>query len=215
MEEVLLGVDALDFLAREGLPVLRSTLAADADHAAEAAREIGFPVALKVSSPDVVHKTETGGIRTLLKDEKEVRGAFADIVASFSSRYPEKRLDGVIVQRQGSGTELIVGTMEDAQFGQVLMFGLGGIFVEALDEVSFRLIPLAPWDAKEMMEELKGSAVLSRPRGEKVDIAAVEVLLLQVSKLAERCPYIIEMDLNPVFVSSDGVAVCDARIKVA
>ena len=214
MESLLLGVEALSFLQKEGFPVLKSLLAEDEDDATRKALEIGLPVTLKLSSPDVVHKTETGGIRVSLRDEAEVRQAFREIVATFSTNYPEKRLDGAMVQRQGSGFEVIVGTLRDQQFGPVLMFGLGGVFVEAMKDVTFRLTPIETADAKDMMEELKGYDVLRNPRSGSLDLPAVENLLMDISTFIAHHPEVQEMDLNPVFVSSYGVQICDARIIV-
>jgi succinyl-CoA synthetase beta subunit len=215
MESLLLGVEALSFLQEEGFPVLKSLLAHNEDDAARKALEIGLPVTLKPSSQDVIHKTETGGIRVSLKDEAEVRQAFRDIVKTFTSNFPEKRLDGVIVQRQGSGLEVIVGMLRDLQFGPVLMFGLGGVFVEAMKDVTFRLIPIETTDAKDMMEGLKGYDVLRNPRSGTIDLPAVEKLLVRISAFITHHPEIWEMDLNPVFVSSHGVQICDARIMVS
>jgi acyl-CoA synthetase (NDP forming) len=213
--KLLLGIEAFDLLAREGIPALKSLPAVDEDEAARVASEMGFPVALKISSPDVIHKTETGGIRVDLKDEVEVRAAFRDIIDAFTGANPGKRNEGVLVQRQGRGLELIVGTLRDQQFGPVLMCGLGGVFVEAIKDVSFRLIPLGSRDAKEILEDLQGYGILTSTRRERIDLAAVEAFLLQVSGLIEKYPEIEEMDLNPVFVSSAGVEVCDARIQVS
>ncbi len=214
---LLLGVDALVFLEKEGFPVLRSHLARNEDEVAAQASEIGFPVTLKISSPDAIHKTETKGIRVSLKDEIEVKQAFRELVESFSSSYPEKWLDGIIVQRQGSGLEVIVGMLRDRQFGPVLMFGLGGVFVEAMKDVSFRLIPMETIDAKDMMEELKGYVALRNPRSGPIDLPAVENFLFQASGFIMNHPEIQEMDINPLFVSplGYGVQVCDARIKVS
>jgi len=214
MESLLLGVEALSFLQKEGFPVLKSLLAHNEDDAEKKALEIGLPVTLKPSSPDVIHKTETGGIRVSLRDEAEVRQAFREIVATFSTNYPEKRLDGAMVQRQGSGLEVIVGMLRDLQFGPVLMFGLGGVFVEAMKDVTFRLIPIEKADAKDMMEELKGYDVLRNPRSGSLDIPAVEKLLVDISTFIAHHQEVQEMDLNPVFVSSHGVQICDARMKV-
>jgi len=214
MERLLLGVEAFDFLEKEGIPILKTVLAKDENEAVMTASQIGFPVALKVSSPDIVHKTETGGIRVNLKDEGEVRAAFTEIVRTFTSDHPGQRLEGVVVQKLGKGLELIVGTMTDQQFGPVIMFGLGGIFVEALNDVSFRLIPLEARDAKEIMEDLQGYKILKNPRGEKVNLEAVQNFILQVSCLVDKHPEIREMDLNPIFASPKGVEVCDARIKI-
>jgi succinyl-CoA synthetase beta subunit len=214
MESLLLGIEALSFLQEEGFPVLKSLLAHNEDDATKKALEIGLPVTLKPSSPDVIHKTETGGIRVSLRDEAEVRQAFREIVATFSSNYPEKRLDGAMVQKQGSGLEVIVGMLRDAQFGPVLMFGLGGVFVEAMKDVTFRLIPIEKADAKDMMEELKGYDVLRNPRSGTIDLPAVEKLLVDISTFIAHHQEVQEIDLNPVFVSSHGVQICDARMKV-
>jgi succinyl-CoA synthetase beta subunit len=215
MESLLLGVEALTFLEEEGFPVLKSLLARNEDDAANKAVEIGFPVTLKISSPDVIHKTETGGIRVSLRDETEVRAAFKELVGTFTSSYPEKRLDGVIVQKQGSGLEVIVGMLRDPQFGPVLMFGLGGVFVEVMKDVAFRLIPIEASDAKDMMEELKGYRALKNPRSGPIDLPAVESFLFQLSTFITKHPEVREMDLNPLFISSlgAGVQICDARIK--
>jgi acyl-CoA synthetase (NDP forming) len=209
----MLSVDAVTFLEKEGFPVLKSLLAASEDEAAVRAAEIGFPVTLKLSSPDVMHKTEAGGIRVSLKDAAEVRQAFREMVGAFTSGNPGRRLDGVMVQEQGSGTEVIVGMLTDPQFGPVLMCGLGGVFVEAVKDVSFRLVPIERRDAREMLEELKGYEVLVNPRSGSIDIAAIEDLLFRISTFLEDHPEVREMDLNPVFVSSQGVRICDARIK--
>jgi len=214
MEKLLLGIDAFSFLEKEGFPVLRNAPAKDEGEAVRIASEMGFPVALKVSSPDVVHKTETGGIMLGLKDPGEVKEAFKEITSAFLSDHPGKRLEGVIVQKMGSGLELIVGVLRDQQFGPVLMFGLGGIFVEAMKDVSFRCIPIDARDAKEMVEELQAYNVLKSTRKETIDLSVIGDFLLQISKLVERHRGIHEMDLNPVFVSSKGISVCDVRIKI-
>jgi acyl-CoA synthetase (NDP forming) len=214
MERLLLGVEALAFLEKEGLPVLKTVLAGDEDEAVRTASSLGFPVALKLSSPDVVHKTETGGIKVSLKDETEVRKAFREIVSTFAADSPDKKLEGVMVQRLGAGFELIVGTLHDPQFGPVLMFGLGGILVEAMNDVCFRLIPLDARDSKEMIEELQGYKILRNPRKGSIDLPAIESFLLQVSKLVETHPEIQEMDMNPVFAESADLKICDARIKI-
>ncbi len=214
MERLLLGVEALTFLEKEGLPVLKAALANDTDQAASVACALGFPVALKISSPDLIHKTEEEGVRVFLTREEEVREAFQDLVKGFRLRSPGKRLDGVMVQHMGAGLELIVGSLMDPQFGPVLLFGLGGIFTEAMRDVSFRLIPIDPKDAREMIRDLRGFQVLANPRRDSIDLTAVEKFLLQVSRLIAKHGEIQEMDLNPVFASSVGLEICDARIKI-
>lgn len=214
MERLLLGVEALAFLEKEGFRVLKAVLANDPGQAASFASALGFPVALKISSPDVIHKTEQGGVRIFLTREDEVREAFQNLVNGFSTHSPGKRLDGVMVQRMGTGLELIVGSLMDPQFGPVLLFGLGGIFAEAMKDVSFRLIPIEPRDAREMIGDLRSSQVLTNPRGARIDLTAIEQFLLQVSRMIVEGGEIQEMDLNPVFASSVGLKICDARIKI-
>ena len=214
MEKLLLGAEALSFLEREGFPVLKAVHAFDPDQAASAASAMGFPVALKISSPDVIHKTDEGGVKICLGNEDSVRRAFRDLADGFALHSPGKRLDGVMVQRMGTGLELIVGSLNDKQFGPVLMFGLGGIFAEAMNDVVFRLIPIEPRDAREMIGDLQGSKVLTNPRGETIDLVGIEHFLLKVSRLIAEHAEIREMDLNPVFVSSRGIEICDARMKI-
>ena len=165
----------------------------------------------------MIHKTEAKGIRVSLKDEIEVRQAFRELVEGFASSSQEKWLDGIIVQRQGGGLEVIVGMLMDAQFGPVLMFGLGGIFVEAMKDVVFRLIPIETSDAKDMIEELKGYDVLRKPRSGPMDLMAIENFLFQFSTFIINHPEVREMDINPLFVSTlgSGVHICDARIKLS
>ena len=215
MERLLLGVEALTFLERKGFPALKAVLANDPDKAAKAASALGFPVALKISSPDVIHKTEQGGVRVFLTREDEVKQAFQDLVKGFRLHSPGKRLDGVMVQRMGTGLEMIVGSLKDPQFGPVLLFGLGGIFAETMKDVSFRLIPIGPRDTREMIGDLRSSQVLTNPRGARIDLNAIEQFLLQVSRLIVEHGEIQEMDLNPVFAASKDIKVCDARIRLS
>jgi acyl-CoA synthetase (NDP forming) len=216
MEKLILGVEALRFLEREGLRTLKSSLAQDEGEAVIAAKEIGFPVALKLLSPEVIHKTETGGVQVDLRNESELREACRRLIKAFRATHPEGELEGVMIQEMGEGTEVIVGALLDPHFGPVIMFGLGGIFVEALRDVSFRIIPIAKKDAQDMIREIKGFPILQGIGGEDrgVDLRSLEDLLLNISALIERHPAILEMDINPAFASSEGYAICDARIRV-
>jgi len=171
---------------------------------------------LKIVSPDVTHKSDIGGVKIGLEDEAAVRAAYDDIVAAVKERQPKARIEGVAVQAMArSGTEVIVGMSKDPQFGPVLMFGLGGIFVEVLKDVAFRIVPLEERDAREMIDEIKGRAILDGVRGgEPADIEALAGLLLQLSAFAEANPQVEELDLNPVFAYRDGCIAVDARIVV-
>ena len=214
---VLTEIESKQVLAAAGIPVAEATLAASADDAAKAAAKAGFPVVLKIVSPDVTHKSDVGGVKIGLKDEAAVRTAYDDIIAAVSDRQPKARIEGVAVQAMARpGTEVIVGMSKDPQFGPVLMFGLGGIFVEVLKDVSFRIVPLEERDAREMIAEIKGRAVLDGVRGgEPADIGALASLLLQLSAFAEANPQVEELDLNPVFAYKDGCLAVDARIVVS
>ncbi len=214
---VLTEIESKQVLVAAGIPVAEATLAASADDAAKAAAKAGFPVVLKIVSPDVTHKSDVGGVKIGLEDEAAVRTAYEDIIASVKERQPKARIEGVAVQAMARpGTEVIVGMSKDPQFGPVLMFGLGGIFVEVLKDVSFRIVPLEERDAREMIDEIKGRAVLDGVRGgEPADIGALAGLLLQLSAFAEANPQVEELDLNPVFAYKDGCIAVDARIVVS
>ncbi|HUF54109.1 MAG TPA: acetate--CoA ligase family protein [Dehalococcoidia bacterium] len=214
---VLTEIESKQVLAAAGIPVVEAKLAASADEAVKAAGEAGYPVVLKIVSPDVTHKSDVGGVKVGLEDEAAVRAAFDEIVGAVKAKQPDARIDGVAVQKMARpGTEVIIGMSKDPQFGPVLMFGLGGIFVEVLKDVAFRIVPLEERDARQMIDEIKGRAVLDGVRGgEATDISALAGLLLKLSQFVKANPQIEELDLNPVFAYGDGVIAVDARIVVA
>ena len=192
-----------------GITTAKSIVARTEDEAVEIFMSLASPVALKVLSPDVVHKSDAGGVKLNLKDADEVRRAFRDIVRAF----PGKKVEGISVQKMARpGVEVIVGVTNDATFGPMLMFGLGGVFVEVLMDVSFRSIPITESDAQDMIEEIKGYALLKGSRGYSADIKKLKDLLMRVSDYVMKNPDIAEMDLNPVFLYPDGYMVVDARI---
>lgn len=213
MEDLLLGIEALEFLKNEGFSVLQSRLAISEETAAEIAKDIGFPVTVKISSKTVIHKTELDGVKNFLLNEKEVRSAFNELVHLFGISGRIRELNGIIIQESGKGLEFIVGVYKDRQFGHVIMFGYGGIYVEALKDVTFRPLPIERKDAKEMIKELSAWKILSSPRQKRIDPAIIEEFLLQISQFVERNKKIEEMDLNPVFIS-DSIKICDARLKI-
>jgi acyl-CoA synthetase (NDP forming) len=207
-------VEAKQVLAEAGVPVVPAKLARSADEAVALAREAGYPVALKVVSPDIAHKSDVGGVKLNLADDAAVRTAFDEIMAACRKAQPDAVIDGVSVQKMAApGTEVIVGVNADPQFGPVLMFGLGGILVEVLEDVAFRIIPIEPRDARRMVREIKGYKLLEGYRGSPpADVAALESLLLKVSQFIEAHPEVAELDLNPVFAYPDGAVAVDARI---
>ena len=199
---------------REGLPVVPSRQAGTEEEAVRAAREIGYPVAVKMNSPDVTHKSDVGGVILNVKDEAGVRKAWRDL-AGIVQRIGA-RDGGVLVSAMaGRGLEIIVGVTRDLQFGHAVMFGLGGTLVEVFKDVSFRIVPFSEKDAAEMIEETRGAKLLKGVRGSlPADIAAVRDLLVKVSGLVARHPEIDEMDLNPVIVHEKGLTVVDARVAL-
>ena len=194
-----------------GISTTGAEVARSEEEAVRTAESIGYPVVLKVMSPEVVHKSDAGGVRLDLKGPDEVRRAYLEMVEAFR----EKEVVGIAVQEMASpGTEAIVGVTRDPTFGPILMFGLGGIFVEILKDVSLRSIPITEFDAEEMIAGIKGHALLEGYRSRSVDIPALKSLLLQISDLVMKHPEIAEMDLNPVFLYPDGYKVVDARIII-
>ena len=211
---VLTEIEAKQVFEEIGIDVIETKLATSQKQAAEISAGIGFPVVLKIASPDITHKSDAGGVKTGLKSKAEVTKAFREIMASAGEKYPKAKIDGVAVESQAKpGVELIVGMFKDAQFGPVVMFGLGGIFVEVLKDVSFRIIPIERRDATEMIKEIKGYALLQGYRGqEPAHLPSLEKILLKVSDFVEKTPEINEIDLNPVFAYKDSAVAADARI---
>ncbi len=213
-QNVLTEVESKEFLTRAGIPVVATKLARSKREALSIGKEMGFPVVLKICSHDVVHKTDSGGVRLGLANAAQVGRAYSEIASSVRQAYPEARIQGVSVQSMAPpAVEVIVGMSKDPQFGPVLMFGLGGILVEVLKDVSFRIVPVSERDAGEMVREIKGYPILKGYRGQKpASIPALEKLIVKVSQFVERNPQIEELDLNPVFAYPDKAVAIDARI---
>jgi acyl-CoA synthetase (NDP forming) len=211
---VLTEVESKQLLRQAGINVVETKLATSKEEAIAISRKLGFPVALKIASADIVHKSDAGGVRLGLATAKEVGEAYEDILGAVKQKHPGARVQGVAVQKMARpGVEVIIGMSKDDQFGPVLMFGLGGIMVEVLKDVSFRLVPLAKRDAAEMVREIKGYPLLEGYRGqEAVDILYLEELLLKVSDFVEQNPEVSELDLNPIFAYSHGAVAVDARV---
>jgi acetate---CoA ligase (ADP-forming) subunit beta len=211
---VLTEIEAKSIIRDAGICVTDTRLAADIKEALKICKETGFPVVLKIASPDITHKTDAGGVKTGLKDTREVKQAWENIIASVKAKYPNAKIEGVSVQEMARpGVEIIIGMFKDPQFGPVIMFGLGGIFVEVLKDVAFRLIPIVKRDAEEMIEEIKGKALLNGYRGqEPAGREALIETLLKVSSLIEKMPEIKELDINPVFAYKESILAVDARI---
>jgi len=201
------------------LPVGPGGVARNAAEAIGLARAVGFPVAVKLASHQLMHKTELGGVRLNVTTEDEVRRAFNDIRARLAAINQLDAMDGVLIQPMVSGgTEVMIGVTHDPLFGSLLAFGLGGIHVEILRDVVFRVAPLTDQDAAEMVRAIRGYQLLQGYRGHPpADLAALEETLLRVSQLVEAVPEIVELDLNPVFAlpPGRGCRIVDARIRIA
>ena len=196
------------------IPVTKFTVAETEDAAVKAAEKIGYPVVLKILSPDVIHKSDVGGVLININTPDEVRKGYQSIINNVQKHKTNARIKGIFVEEFApKGIEVIIGALKDPQFGPALMFGLGGIFVEVLKDVSFRVAPITKFDAKEMIQEIKGYPILTGIRGQKAsDITALENILLQVSKLVMDYPVINQLDLNPAFSYPKGAKCVDARI---
>ena len=195
-----------------------SVFAASEDEAVKAARDIGLPVVMKVSSADILHKSDAGGVKMALSSEEGVRAGYREIMAGARAYDPDAEVDGVLVQQMVTGgTEVIVGLSRDPQFGPLIMFGLGGIYVEVLKDVSFRVAPMGETDAREMIEEVRSAKVLQGVRGQqRSDVDALVDCILRISQLAAAYPVVAECDINPlkVMAAGQGVVALDARLRL-
>ncbi len=211
---VLLEPEAKTICVEYGIPVTKFKVACNEVEAAAFAVEIGFPVVLKIVSPDIIHKSDAGGVLVNLKNATEVTSGYRKIMENAKSYKPDAKIVGVLVQEMApQSTEIIVGAMKDPQFGQTIMFGLGGIFVEVLKDVNFRIAPLTADDAKEMITQLKAYPLLKGFRNTPpADINALISILCSTSRLVMEHPEIKELDLNPVMAYPNGAKTVDARI---
>ena len=211
---ILLEPEAKAFLASYGCTVTKEKVAVSAEEATAFAGELGFPVVAKIVSPEIIHKTEAKCVKVNLENPEKVKLAFKELMANAKAYDANARIEGVLLYHMISGgEEVIIGLATDPTFGKVIMFGLGGIWVEVMKDVSFRVVPLSREDARDMVEEIKGYPLLTGIRGKSAkDIDALCDLLVKVSKLAQANEEIREMDLNPVFVMDKGAIIVDARI---
>jgi acyl-CoA synthetase (NDP forming) len=213
----LADAEALKLAAKYRIPLAKTILAKNEKQAVLAAKKLKYPVALKIASVDIVHKVDSGGVILGVQDEKSLREGFQKIISSVKKSSPAAKIDGILVQQfvPNDGTELIIGSKTDPQFGPVIMFGLGGIFVEVMKDVSFRLAPVERKDVQEMMAETKGYRILQGVRGKKpANMKAIEDLLLAVSKMVWTSKKIKELDLNPVFADEKKAIAVDLRVMV-
>ena len=210
----LLETEAKTICTEYGIPVTKFMLAKNEKEAAALADQIGYPIVLKIVSPDIIHKTEAGGVIANLKTAADVAAGYKKIIANAAKYKADAKIVGVLVSEMApQSTEVIVGAVKDPQFGQTVMFGLGGIFVELLKDVNFRVAPLTADDAKEMIMQLKAYPLLNGYRNTPpADIDALVAILCNTSHLIMDYPEIKELDLNPIMAYSKGAKTVDARI---
>jgi len=211
-------VEAREVLKAYNIPVPKAEVASDIDEAKELIKDIKYPVVLKIVSPDILHKTDVGGIKVGISNEKELEENFEQIIWNVKKYMPDANIRGILIQEMiKSNKETIIGMSRDPQFGPMLMFGLGGIYVEVLKDVSFRIAPVSEGSARKMIQEIKAIKLLKGARGEKEsDIDSIVEVLMKMSQLVTDFPEIIEMDINPLFVNEigKGSIAADARIRI-
>lgn len=210
--------EANEILKCYGFPLLKGVVVEDEDEVREAIREIGLPVAMKISSPDIIHKFDAGGVRLKINSEEDALRAYNEIMENISSYKPGARINGILVEEMAKGgTEVIVGATREPNFGPMCMFGLGGTFVEAIKDVSFRLAPMWEISADIMIRSIKTYRILQGTRGNPpADIKAIKDCILRLSKLVVGHPRIAELDINPLIVypEGEGCIVADSRMLV-
>jgi acetyltransferase len=211
--------ESREVISAYGFRLPQNVLARTMDEAVEAAKKMGFPVALKIVSPDILHKTDVGGVRLNLQDAEAVAHGFAAIDTSVRRFFPTAAIQGIAVQEMVvGGKEVILGMTRDPSFGPLLMFGLGGIYVEVLKDVAFRVAPIGPNEAEAMIREIRSFPLLRGVRGEKPsDLTAIVDALCRLSQLCADFPEILEMDVNPLLVKpeGEGALAIDARLGLA
>jgi len=209
-------VEAKELLKQAGIPVIDTRQARTKKEAVSLSKEIGFPVVMKIISPDIVHKSDIGGVVLGLANAAQVGRAYREMMSSVKQMQSKARIEGVSVQKMSApGVEMIIGMNKDPQFGPVIMFGLGGILVEVLKDISFRLVPVSSLDAAEMVKEIRGYVLLQGYRGqEPVDISRLEAIIKNISEFIEANPQIGELDINPLMATGDSIVALDARIVI-
>ena len=210
---VLTEVEAKQVLSVYWIPITKGLLVTKKEDAIKAAQKIGFPLVMKVVSPDIIHKTEAGAVAVGLKTIEEVLQAFETLQKNARAYKKGAKIHGVLIQEMASGREIIMGSTKDAQFGPTIMFGIGGVLVEVMRDVAFRVVPISKFDAAEMIHEVKGYKILQGVRGQKpISENAILTILLKVSQLISENPQIKELDINPLFVNEKEAKAADARI---
>jgi len=211
---ILTEIESKRLLGQAGINCIQTELASSGNEAVSLSQNLGFPVALKIASPDIIHKNDGGGVYLGLETPEKVTAAYQEILQNAGQNNPKARIDGVAVQKMAPpGVAVIIGMSKDAQFGPVIMFGLGGLLVEIIEDIALRVSPINRKDAGDMIREIKGYQLLAGYRGQPpVNIPALEEMLLTVSDFVEKNPIVKEIDLNPVIAGSDNAVVVDATV---
>lgn len=198
------------------IPIVEGEIVKSLEEAKKFVEKNGYPVVLKVVSKQIIHKTEVGGVVLNIRNEKELYQAYHQIIKNMEKKAPKTKIDGLFIQKMlPNKREVIVGGKKDPTFGQTIAFGLGGVFVEVFEDISFRVVPIMRQDAIDMIKEIKALKILKGYRGEKpVDFEALVDILLRTSKMLESNPEIKELDINPIFALTDRAVAGDARIIV-
>ena len=210
----LLEPEAKEILKAWEIPLPPNFVVKDKDAVIGAANNIGYPVVLKVVSRDILHKTEAGGVMAGLKNAQEVEDSFNEMIFELSDHYATAKIEGFLIERMvDKGVEVIVGGIRDAQFGPAVMFGIGGVIVELLKDVSFRLAPVTKEECLAMMEEIKAYPLLAGYRGaEPADLDAIADVIIKIGNIMAEAVDIKEMEINPLIVYPEGAMAVDARV---
>jgi len=214
MNRYLSFSESYALLKKYDIPLIDSLLVKNEKELAKACSKLRFPLAMKISSPDVIHKTDVNAVILNINSVANAKREYKNLLKNINKNYPRARIDGVVIQKMSTGLEIIAGLKKDEVFGMAIIFGLGGIFVEALEDVTLRIVPITKNDVYEMMDELKAKKILFGIRGKKYNIQALVNMLLKISKLGDKEKNIVEMDLNPIFVNEKNALVADIRILV-
>jgi len=210
----LTEAEAYELLSKYGLPVPKYSVASSEEEALKQATGLEFPLVMKIVSPDIIHKTDIGGIKMNISNLAQIKKAYKSIIYHVMKNKPEARIHGMLFYKQApKGVEVIVGMIRDPQFGPTVMFGLGGIFTEILKDVAFRVCPVERADIEEMLTEIQGIKMLQGYRGQaRCDVNAIIDIILQISRLALDHPAIRGIDLNPILTYEKGALVVDAKV---
>lgn len=216
--KLLSFIETEKLLKKYKIPFLKQYFSKSLKDAVMYAKEIGYPVVLKIASNTISHKTNIGGVKIDIRDEIELKDAYKEIMKRVENTKLKEKIDGILIQKMVRGEnvrEVIIGGKHDKQFGPVVMFGLGGIFVEIFKDISFRLVPIKRKDAREMIKEIKGVEVLTTFRGKvSINFNLLEECLLKVSRLMEKEKDIIELDINPLIIDDKKAYAVDVKIFV-